>query len=94
MGDEIKRLKRENATLRVSWGDVSTTSTSSNVDVSKMQNKIDALFGENKRLESERTQIIADKIAAEVRYSREKQEKEQLKKQLEILRATPEALRQ
>lgn len=94
MGDEIKRLKRENATLRVSWGDVSTTSTSSNVDVSKMQNKIDALLGENKRLESERTQIIADKIAAEVRYSREKQEKEQLKKQLEILRATPEALRQ
>lgn len=60
MGEEIRKLKKENAALRVSWGEMSSnqsnqsnqSTTSSGVEVSKLQQRVDGLLQENKRLES------------------------------------------
>jgi hypothetical protein len=52
-----------------------------------MLQKIEYLTTENRRLESERTQIIADKISTEVKYKKEKQEKELLKRELDTFKA-------
>jgi hypothetical protein len=43
--------------------------------MSKLLQKVQYLTAENRRLEFERTQIIADKISTEVKYKKEKHEK-------------------
>lgn len=72
----------------------STSTSSSNPSevVNKLLQKVDYLMVENRRLESERTQIIADKISTEVRWKKEKQEKDLLKREIDSLRQESDQL--
>lgn len=74
---EMTELREETQSLRQVLG-----SNSSGKELLQLRQKIDYLQMENKRLENERAQIIADKIAMERKCQKEKQEKEAYRNRL------------